>query len=234
MMQLRFYGTGAAFNPALGSNGAIFAHGEDLYLLDCGESAFHTLMRAGVLDGTAGQITVLLTHLHSDHCGSLGSLCLYAAERLNRPATVVHPSEQARALLGLMGVAEDKYRLVSSLDERGVKVTPMPVRHLQMTAFGYLLEDGEETVYYSGDAAEIRPEIIEAAKAGRIDRVYQDVSALDGPPPENPTHLPLSVLKALVSGPLRSKFHLMHYNRAYRAEAEGLGFSCVSRDPMFD
>jgi len=232
-MRLRFIGTGAAFNPALGSNSALLETGDDLMLLDCGETVFAALMHAGLLGRVKGRIVVALTHLHADHCGSLGTLCLYAAQMLKRPLTLVHPDDQARTLLSLMGAGDDQYRLVPSLDEPNLRITPIKARHLSMTAFSYLIGDGVETVYYSGDADHLPAEILAALSDGRVAHAYVDAMAFDGKAPENPPHLPFSRLCDLVPRVLRSKVTVMHFNRDFRAEAAAEGFLCAERDPAF-
>lgn len=231
-MQLHFLGTGSAFNPLMGNNGAYFARGKDLYLLDCGETAFYLLMRAGLLEEYTGSLTVALTHTHADHCGSLGTLALYAAERLGRPLTIVHPHEQAKTLLALMGVRDTQYRMLPALDEKGIKITPRGIRHIAMTAYAFLLNDGEETIYYSGDSAVLPEDIIEGVRSGHVARVYQDVSFYDGPAPENPPHLPFSTLLDAVEPALRGRFVIMHMNRDFRADAAAHGFAYAERGPF--
>ncbi len=233
-MQLRFLGTGAAFYPALGNNGAFFACGDDLFLIDCGETAFSTLMRADLLPRYPGAITVLLTHLHADHCGSLGTLALYAAQVLGRPLTIVHPdAERLYTLLELMGARREQVRLLSALDERGVRATPGPTRHApSMPAYAYLLSMDGETVYYSGDSGELPEDIIGGVREGRIIHAYQDTFIYDKAP-DSPPHVPLAELAARLEPALRSKFTLMHVNRDFRAEAEALGFAWAERDAIF-
>ncbi len=233
-MNLRFLGTGAAFNPALGNNAACFIHKDRLYLIDCGESVFAAVLRARLFEETKGEVTVLLTHTHSDHCGSLGTFCLYVYERLNRPVAVISPDESVRTLLALMGVGEGKYRLLSSLEEDGLSVKPIPVRHLSMTAFAYRIDDGKEVIYYSGDASELPSATLDALRAGRLARIYQDTMAFPGEPPANPPHMPLATLEALVEPALRARVCVMHYNCDFRAEAAAMGFACAVRDPAFE
>ena len=233
-MQLFFIGTGSAFNPTLGNTSAYFMRGADLYLIDCGATLFNDLIQRRFIKTLSGSITVVLTHMHADHCGSLGTLALYAAEVLGRPITVVHPNEQVRTLLSLMGVAENQYRLVPSLSERGIAATPRPVQHVStIPAYAYLLEDEEETIYYSGDAREIPGDILESLRTGRIARVYQDAAYLPGGTPPGFAHMSLSALADLVEPALRSKFTLMHFNTDFAAEAFHEGFTCAEIDRYF-
>ena len=124
MEQLRFLGVGSAFNAALGTNSAFFYHDGNLYLLDCGETVFERALHANLFDG-ARDITVLITHLHSDHVGSLGTLLGYCYFILKKPATVVCPNPQLVELMRLMDIAPHQYRLLSSLDEGGVRAVPV-------------------------------------------------------------------------------------------------------------
>ena len=233
-MRLFFTGTGSAFFPALGNNGAFFTCGQNLYLIDCGEALFAKLMKARLLSGYPGSLTVILTHTHADHCGSLATLALYAAERLCQPLTLVHPDERVTSLLSLMGVQGDQYRLVPSLDEGGIRVMPRPIRHVPaIPAYAYCISDGDETIYYSGDAAELPADILRGLAEGNIARAYQDVSDFPGRPPAKAAHLPLDTLSALVEPPLRAKFTLMHINCGYTAKAARLGFACAEADHHF-
>ncbi len=233
MDRLRFIGIGGAFYPEMGSNAAFFTVGDDIYLLDCGETAFFAMKRTRLFDRYPGQITVAVTHLHADHAGSLATLALYAALVLRRPLAIVHPHEGIQTLLGLMGVHGGQYRLLDSFDEAGVVIAPRPARHAPgMPAFSYEITVAGESFYYSGDTGELPEDVLQGVTEGRIARAYQDVAQVDAVP-ENPVHLPLSTLARLVPEPLRERFTLMHLNCDYRAEAEKLGFPCARIDSIF-
>ena len=76
-MDLQFLGRGAAFNPKEGNNSAYVIENNQLFLIDCGESIFERIMENGLLDKIDG-INVMITHTHSDHVGSLGTLTMYS------------------------------------------------------------------------------------------------------------------------------------------------------------
>lgn len=232
-MELRFLGTGAAFNPAMGNTGAFFTRGQDLYLIDCGEQAFMKLMHAKLFQQFPGRITVLLTHMHADHCGALGTLCLYAAEVLKRPIVLVHPNEEVRTLLRLMGATEDQYTLLSELGGADFSATPIPRRHAAMDAYAYMLSDTDGTIYYSGDTSELPEDMLDALRAGRIRHAYQEVSYFADDPDPRPPHVLFSEMLAQVEPALRSRFTLMHFNVDYRAIAQKEGFLCAQTDPIF-
>ena len=108
-MELTFLGRGAAFNPAEKNTSAYVREGEKLLLLDCGESVFAELMRRNVFDGVK-EMWIAVSHMHSDHCGSLGSLTLYCAEILGFKARILLPAgderfeKELRQLIRLFGV----------------------------------------------------------------------------------------------------------------------------------
>lgn len=76
---LGFLGRGSCYNVVKeGSTSAFFKSGDSLLLIDCGETTFHDLLKhENILDGVK-QIDILITHMHSDHVGSLPSLIYYA------------------------------------------------------------------------------------------------------------------------------------------------------------
>ena len=71
-MELRFLGTGSAYNPLSKNTNAFLPLGNMLLLFDCGESTFETLYSKGFLEQYT-LFLVVITHFHSDHVGSLGS-----------------------------------------------------------------------------------------------------------------------------------------------------------------
>ena len=115
-MELHFLGRGAAFYVEAGNTSAYLREGSRLLLLDCGESVFADLLRRDVLSGVT-DITVALSHLHSDHCGSLGSLCHYCFYMLHIVPKLVLPEDAAyradvATLLRLFGVQENAFAVV--------------------------------------------------------------------------------------------------------------------------
>ena len=126
---LRFLGCGGAFNAALGTNAAFFTHNGNLYLLDCGETVFERAKLSGLLD-SAKEIFVAVTHFHSDHVGSLGTLLGYCYFILKKPATVIYPTDKMKTLMTLMGMPENQYRLLHSLDADGVRLSPVPATYV--------------------------------------------------------------------------------------------------------
>jgi len=101
-MKLNFLGRGAAFNPKEGSTAAFILEDDKLLLIDCGESVFGKLKSLGVLEKVR-EITVMFTHTHSDHIGSLGSLAMFSYYGLSKQLKIiVNGLYQQGTIIGIM------------------------------------------------------------------------------------------------------------------------------------
>lgn len=233
-MDLRFIGIGAAFAPALGNNSAFFSIGMDLYLIDCGEQVFSRLIAARLLERYPSKLTVILTHTHADHFGSLGTLCLYCGAVLGKQVTVVHPNPAVDNLLAMVGVSGMDYTRVEAIEGPELTVTPMATRHAAgLCAYAYHITDAHATLYYSGDTVEFPEDVLAGLKDGTIERAYQDVMLATVQGDKHPPHLLYSELVPLIAPSLRERITLMHLNKDFRAQAIAEGFQCAEVDPLF-
>lgn len=225
-MKLNFLGKGAAFYPAYGNTGAYMLDNKDLYLLDCGESAFHILHQKGLMD-EAERVYVIVTHLHADHIGSLGSLISYFYCVRKKPVFVIHPERTLVDLLRLQGISDAGYRYLERLPENaaGLSAEPVEVSHVpDMKCYGYLLTDREGCIYYSGDAAKIPKEVLKAFLQGQIDRIYQDTSTHEE---EHPTHCYYQILEGIIPANLRDRIFCMHLDGPFEQRLMDCGFRVV-------
>lgn len=225
-MNLHFFGCGSAFNPAMGNTSAWFESEGCLFLLDCGESVYELLMRGSDLREYR-QVYVLLTHLHADHVGSLGSLISYNYCILGRKIWVIHPRSTVVELLRLMGIKDHFYDYSERLPEnvRGISAEAVPVEHADnMDCFGYLLESEGERIYYSGDSARMPERIADMLTSGELDAVYHDTSLHDSP---QPSHCYVGRLETAVPQEFRHKVFCMHLDGACREMLEEKGFRVV-------
>ena len=223
MFDLQFFGCGAAFCPAMGNTNAWFAEGSTLWLLDCGESTFEKAVRF-VHPEQYDKICVLLTHLHADHCGSLASFCSYMFYKFSKRVRVVHPSEDVVALLTLQATGRDVYEYFPQLPAgESISCTFLPVKHAAgMAAFGCLLSDEDETIYYSGDAAEPPDAVREDFLSGKISRIYHDTAS-------HPSsfHCWYQLLADAIPPERRKDVYCMHLDGDYASTLTELGFSVV-------
>lgn len=177
-MKLNFLGKGCAFYPLYGNTCAYFVHGKELYLLDCGESAFEQLYKRIDLNEIE-RAYVIVTHLHADHVGSLGTMISYFACVLQKPLYVIHPETTIVELLTLEGISKSFYEYHKLLPENaaGLSAEPVEVHHAEdMKCYGYLLRDAEECVFYSGDSARLPEKVQKLFLEGGVDRIYHDTS----------------------------------------------------------
>jgi len=238
---LNFIGRGSAFNTKEGNNCAYIKKGEHLLLIDCGSSTFGRLIEANLLDGIK-RITVLITHLHPDHVGSLGDLIFYSyyniAPMFERKVKVLAPTpiiENVREVLNLTGVEPNTYNSdkASSMhgfdfDEVGINyAAPITVEHAEeLQCFGYILIGNEQIIYYSGDSNTINEITLDMLKDGIITHFYQDTCKADY---EGNVHLSLRKLTELIPYGLRNKVYCMHLDEKFdEQEAKDLGFNVVS------
>ena len=223
-MELKFLGRGAAFYPAFGNTNAFFAQGEDLFFLDFGEAAFEKAVR--LLDlKSYRHIYVLLTHLHADHAGSLASLCSYTHLVLGLTIYVVHPVDTVVQLLRLEGIGNDLYHYLPALPpDCPVSAQFVPVQHASdMQCFGYVLRTGDDSLYFSGDAARLPEQVKEQFLAGEIKRIYHDTASH-----ESQAHCWYRRLEDDIPPQRRGDVFCMHLDGDYADQLRQLGFQVVT------
>ena len=223
MPDLSFLGVGSAFCPQLGNTAAVFRQEGALYLLDCGSLVFSALLRQGLLE-QAERIVVLLTHTHADHAGSLGTLISWCKHVRPLPVHVAHPQEDAAHLLRLSGITPEQYTLHTGLAfaDGSVRVQFFPVPHTKsLNAYGMLISDSAESIYYSGDAGDIPDAVWQGFLRGSVARVYQDVS-LSGK--KGGAHGEYAWFAAHCPDALKCRFYPIHLDEPCRARALADGF----------
>lgn len=227
-MELQFTGCGAAYYPRLGSNTAFFVRNDHLFMIDCGESTFQK-MEARDEIRRCEKITVLITHLHADHIGSLGSFASYCSGVLKKKVTISAPDDTIVEILKLMGVPADRYYFTKEsvlTFEDGLKIESVPVNHADdMQCRGFLIHEKEQVTYFSADACEIPEHILEQFKSGVIGTIYQDCTFLT----ENSTsHCSLKRLCEVIPQELRDRVWCMHFGSDFMDKVTEAGFHAVT------
>jgi len=234
-MELTFLGRGAGFNPSEGSTSSYFLDKGELFLIDCGESVFEAIIEKKLLDSVSA-LNLFITHTHSDHVGSLGSLLLYASVAKNIKTNIITGENMAylpqiRNLLDIFGLSERMYKFTDA--------RVFDSRYSQFNSFRYiktfhcgeletcaiLFETGGGLVFYSGDMKDPAP-LISLVKSGKkIDKIYIDSN---NDPNPNPYHLRLNEIYDIVPPELRRGVYCMHFNSdKCMDEALALGFNVV-------
>lgn len=211
-MLLTFLGKGSAFNTKEGNTSAYIKDGSSLLLIDCGETVFGKIRELNLLDGI-DDVNVLITHLHSDHVGSLSSLIFYCHFVKKIHLKLYYPTEEILAYLHVSGNDKFQYDFISLHRLGGIQVTPsIKVRkhttdHVYgMNSFGYYITYNDITIFYSGDSNEIsNPHY----KIKDCDEVYQDTCLAHYP---GNVHLSLKNLCEYIPEEYRHKVYCMHYD----------------------
>ena len=224
-MELSFFGAGAAFNPGMDNTNAYFTDGDRFFLVDCGETTFGKLWNLPDFLRSR-EVTVVVTHLHCDHVGSLASLLSYSFYKLGKVVRVVHPLDTLVRLLDLLGIERRCYVYLPGLPEAGsVGFEAVEVEHVDnMVCFGYVIGLEGKRVFYSGDAVAIPEAVLEGFFAGTIDRIYMDTSLAES---SHPTHGTLSYLERTIPQDLRGRVYCMHLDSDFRPVLKEKGFKAV-------
>lgn len=223
-MKLVFTGIGAAYYPQLGSNCAFFVHNNHLFLIDCGESTFGKMAaRKEIYDYE--HITILLTHLHMDHIGSLGSFLSFCKNVLKKKVRVIAEEDTIVHILSMCGIPPESYEFTTNFQECekvGLFVTPHRAAHAtDMLCCGFTLSDGIDTIFFSGDTSVLSNEILEQFLSGKIQIMYHECSFLEQ---DSPSHTSLEKLKQWIPEQARNRVYCMHFGGDYKEAVKASGF----------
>lgn len=209
---LNFTGISAAYQPEFGSNSAYFIVDKHLYVIDSGESVFLEMKKRFEDFKQFQAVTFLITHMHSDHCGSLASFVSYLKNIVKIKPTIIYPQTAISSLLNLFGIDNKSYQHVPEYfyEDDHIQVQFYPTEHVsKLSCFGFKLTLFSQVIYYSGDAVSIPTDILEAFKDNKIDRLYQDVTVN----PENNSHMYYKDLLTIIPEALQSKVYCMHLEK---------------------
>lgn len=224
-MLLRFLGAGCAYRPQLGNTSALGILGGQTLLLDCGENVFTRLYENGLLEA-CGQMTVLITHIHADHAGSLSTLISYMRYEKQNPIRVCFPGDQVERLMKACGICDGECifdnRPGGTL-ENGVRYQAISVEHAaNLDCYGYLVTAPEGCFYYSGDARALPAQVLDGFQRGGIQELYQDATFLH---PQGQSHGSLEALCQAIDPALRQRVCPMHFYDVTPGDAAACGFA---------
>lgn len=205
MTKLIFLGDGSAFNYNSHNTSAYLMAKNDLILFDCGEAICNQLLKLHILE-KAERIFVFITHLHSDHIGSLEALLYYNQKFLHKDFRIFYPrTARLKQLLKLTGV--DFPFEIYSIPEQlsGFNIECVTQKHIPFS-YGYFFY-GESSFFYSGDTCEVNSRAIKKLKSGEIDMIYHEVTLSS-----SPIHTHLEKLKRAFPMELRKNVCLMHFD----------------------
>lgn len=218
-MNLKFLGIGSAFQTSLYNNCAYFIEDNQLFLIDCGETAFEQLKEQEDFSAIK-EIYVVFTHTHSDHIASLGQLVEHCENALNKKLNIIVPQgkedtlkEDIKTLLDIFSVPKEKCNFLSRDDITNKFKTFQTMEFLKTKhspelegkCYSLMFETSEGKVLYTSDSMDTK--YIEELINSDFSKIYTDVTLSI---PE--VHLDFNVLKEIVPEKMRNKVYCMHFD----------------------
>lgn len=234
-MELLFLGRGSAFNSYEGNTSAYFIDKNELFLIDCGESIYERIMENKLLDDI-NCINLMITHTHSDHIGSIGSLIMYCYYVINKKGNIIISKDclyknDLIDLIRIFGCTKEMYTIIDETEfdnkyELFNNIRFLKTEHVsQISSYGILFETNNGVLYYSGDTSNLKniSELIKNNKT--IDKIYIDTTSTNT---NNNVHVYIGELNDLIPNHLKNKVYCMHVNDKKCIEiAQEYGFSVV-------
>lgn len=92
-MTIDFLGIGSTWNVEQDNTSAYIKKGNKMILIDCGETIARKIIKENILEGIE-ELYILISHTHSDHIGSLGTLLFYSKYNKKIKNKIVLPDDQ--------------------------------------------------------------------------------------------------------------------------------------------
>ena len=217
-MELKFLGRGAAFNPSEGNNSAYFIDNCELFLIDCGESIFEKIINKNILKDIKC-VNILITHTHSDHIGSIGSLIMYCFYNLGIRVNIIlcngaKHKVNIDCILSNFGCTCDMYNYVDENYYDQKYNVFNTIRYIEtshckeLNCYGIVFTTDSGIVYYSGDTNDDGL-IKKIVLSDNIDKLYIDTTSKDY---SGNVHLYIGVLNEIIPEYLKNRVYCMHIN----------------------
>lgn len=214
-MKIEFLGIGSAWNINEDNTSAYIKKDSKMILIDCGESIARKIIKEDILSGV-NELYILISHTHSDHIGSIGTLLFYSKYKKNIINRIVVPKDEVfisnlKEYVRLVDISTE----VEFVEEKFLKdkfnfinFSILKANHVKnLPCYCFLLEDNENLIYYSADNNNIEyiKKYIKYPKA----QIYTEIC-------DNPNlkdeHLLLKILEDTVNINERKRIFLMHIN----------------------
>jgi ribonuclease BN (tRNA processing enzyme) len=231
--ELKFLGIGSGYHVVEGNTAAYIKRDTVLLIIDCGETVFKKILEKDLLKGVK-EVYVLITHMHSDHIGSLGGLIGFCYWKY-KIVTKIYFNEKDKIsmFLKLLGLKEwesfsvfvpENIRVDSLAMEFSASVTKH-VKIINTYSYSFKFDTGND-IFYSGDTCETNFDVIPYLESGNI--IYHDTCLDDCK--EN-VHTSLRALTERIPRKYRNQVFCIHIDgENFISEARKQGFNIVNID----
>lgn len=230
MNTLSFLGRGSGYHATESNTSAYIKDNETLLLIDCGETVFKKILEKNLMDGVK-QVHILITHMHSDHVGSLGGFigfCFWKYKII--PKVYFSEKSKIKMFLELLGLNENEsFELLDTNNMRiealDLKINSNLTKHVKgLNTYSYIIEfDKGNSIFYSGDTCETNIDVVEYLKNHNL--IYHDTCLHDS---KESVHTSLRKLRELVPREYRHQVYCMHIDgEGFIEKAQNYGFNVV-------
>lgn len=220
-MDIEFLGIGSAWNIKYDNTSAYIKKNNKMILIDCGESIARKIIYDNILDGV-DELYILLSHTHSDHVGSLGTLLFYSTYNKRIKNYIVLPNNieylnNLKEYLKLVDISSEvifvdantlkeifEFKTFYILKATHVKTLP---------CYCFVFEDEDNLIYYSADNSNI--EYIKHFLQYENAKIYTEITDNSKLSEE---HLELELLERATNVSQRKRIYLMHINESISEE----------------
>lgn len=220
-MTIDFLGIGSAWNVEQDNTSAYIKKGNKMILIDCGETIARKIIKENILEGIE-ELYILISHTHSDHIGSLGTLLFYSRYNKKIKNKIVLPDDQQYVInlinyLKIVDISNEVEFIDSNTLEKVFEFKSFKIlkaSHVKnLPCYCFVFEDNENLIYYSADNNNIEyiKYFIQFEKA----QIYTEIS---NNPKLSEEHLNLGLLEKSISYLQRQKVYLMHINESIKEE----------------
>lgn len=214
-MKLNFLGIGSAWNINEDNTLAYIKKDDKMILIDCGESITRKIIANDILSGIK-ELYILISHTHSDHVGSLGTLLFYSKYNKQIANKIVLPKDECftanlKEYLRLVDITTevefvDFSDLISAFNL--IKFDILKATHVKtLPCYCFVLEDEEGLVYYSTDNSNV--DYIKHYLQYPNSKIYTEICDSNEMQEE---HLSIGLLEQSISSTEKKRIYLMHIN----------------------
>ncbi|MBR3002285.1 MAG: MBL fold metallo-hydrolase [Clostridia bacterium] len=158
---LKFLGTDSGFGK--NNTSAWLMYNKRFILIDCGYTVFPKLQEHNLLS-VDYDYDVIITHLHSDHVGSLGQLAAYMYYTYKKPINIISNCENLDLLMSCVGTAKDfcdsnpQYPRYMYTRNNNYDLKFIKTEHVHdLDCYGFVLQIENRRIVYTGDSRTIEP-----------------------------------------------------------------------------